>query len=652
MARDVPNRLENNELLFSGKRADAVLAAYVARYQSSDGLPRDPGKGQKSVRHNGRLLGILTETMKTAFRSPLSPDSAVLLFDADGILLALYGSENMLADLRAKGIVRYTVWSPELIGANAVSVGLREKAPLYTVGEKNGPPSLQEFGLYFIPLLVEPSSYEWVNTLFDTKAYGGLVLIVRETQFHSDHAFLLSALHHDLVMTLHSKQISYGHYETLGTGILAINFVTRGGREIPVISFVNSKLVNYMGLPREDILFQKGKAIEASAIIDPPPNNQEFWAVLRDQARLENVEMPLSAGGNYQKYLVTSVPFVQPALNIRGLRFHITPIHQETVPGGQGSVSNSFDTIVGHSPKLTLAIQRGRLMARAESNILIRGESGTGKEVFARAIHFSSRRAGKPFVAVNCGALPRELVASELFGYEGGAFTGANKQGKPGKFDLANGGTLFLDEVGECPLDIQAALLRVVEQKQFMRVGGTEQISVDVRIISATNANLQEMIEKKTFREDLYYRLATMQLILPPLRERKEDIVPLANYFIQKYSAQLGKEQVATFSPAAEDVLRAYRWQGNVRELQNVVDCIVSLYDTPVIEPRHILENISLDVQKPSAHPPQVPGDTGLLTKEDILRALDVCGGNRSAAAKYLGIARKTLYRNMERLGM
>jgi transcriptional regulator with PAS, ATPase and Fis domain len=298
-------------------------------------------------------------------------------------------------------------------------------------------------------------------------------------------------------------------------------------------------------------------------------------------------------------------------------------------------------------------------MATTGSNIMILGESGTGKDVFAQAIHNASNRKNKPFIALNCGAMPRDLIESELFGYESGAFTGARKGGNIGKFELAHEGTIFLDEIGEMPLDLQSKLLRVVEQKQIMRIGGTRMIDVDVKIIAATNANVWEMIEHKKFRADLFYRLSTMRLNLPPLRERKSDIVPLAEFFIRKITAKIEKPNVMRLTPSAKTLLTELAWYGNVRELQNLMECIVQLYPGDMIQSEYIMENVTgyytnVPLAEENEEPPELSFTATSkrrdLTRDEIVKALDACGKNRSEAAKYLRIARRTLYRKMEEM--
>ncbi|MFP3153926.1 sigma 54-interacting transcriptional regulator [Lachnospiraceae bacterium ZAX-1] len=269
-------------------------------------------------------------------------------------------------------------------------------------------------------------------------------------------------------------------------------------------------------------------------LIDAHPHNVEFWSVIKEHRSITNKNMTLCLSGKKVDCIITSKIYNQRTLNVKGVQFFITTQKQISANVSE-KISNSavrtFSDFIGQSNKVKSTIQNGKIMAQTHSNVMLLGESGVGKDVLAQAIHNAGPRRNKPFVAVNCGALPRDIIASELFGYEGGAFTGAKREGNIGKFELANGGTIFLDEIGEMPLDLQATLLRVVEQKQLMRIGGNKLINVDVRVISATNADMMKVIEQKRFRSDLYYRLSTMILDIPPLRERDEDIILLAAFY-------------------------------------------------------------------------------------------------------------------------
>jgi formate hydrogenlyase transcriptional activator len=302
-----------------------------------------------------------------------------------------------------------------------------------------------------------------------------------------------------------------------------------------------------------------------------------------------------------------------------------------------------FEEIVGTSPALKTVLSRISKVAPSDSTVLITGETGTGKELVARAIHRRSNRAARAFVSVNCAAIPRELIASELFGHEKGAFTGATQQ-RLGRFELASGGTIFLDEVGELPAETQVALLRVLQEHEFERVGGTRRIHADVRVIAATNRDLQAALSTGSFRSDLFYRLHVFPIEIPPLRERKEDIRLLLEYFIDRYARKAGKK-ITTVDKKTLRSLESYPWPGNIRELQNVIERSVIVCET---------ENFSVDESWVSQQPPERKAEDQLYLsekvaaqeKEIIEAALRECQGRvfgPSGAAEKLGIARSTL---------
>lgn len=297
-----------------------------------------------------------------------------------------------------------------------------------------------------------------------------------------------------------------------------------------------------------------------------------------------------------------------------------------------------LSSIIGESNAIKALLSMIEKIASSESTVLITGESGTGKELVATTIHYQSPRRDKPLIKVNCAALPEGLIESELFGHEKGAFTGALKK-KPGRFELATGGTIFLDEVGDLPLSAQAKLLRVLQDKTFERIGGTETIRVDVRIIAATNRNLKEEIKRGRFREDLFYRLNVIPLSIPPLRERKEDIPVLVEYFLKKFNSQCGKH--VRFSSDAMKALLEYDYPGNVRELENIIERAVVLSQGGVVKKEDLPFTLS-------------PADSLLLSevssraeKEHILKVLKLTGGNKTRAAELLGISRKTLWEKL-----
>lgn len=313
----------------------------------------------------------------------------------------------------------------------------------------------------------------------------------------------------------------------------------------------------------------------------------------------------------------------------------------------RNSSQYSFDKIVGNSPRFAEVKKAGYKAAKTMFPVLLTGETGTGKEVFANAIHNNGEQREKPMVSINCAAIPNELLESELFGYEEGAFTGAKKGGKKGKFELASGGTLFLDEIGDMPLGMQAKLLRVLQEKEIEKIGGYKPIPVDVRIIAATRKNLPQMIEAGEFREDLYYRLNVIHIELPPLRERREGIVELASYFLNRLNSDY--KSGISLSPEVRDCFVNYDWPGNIRELDNVIksayaaceDFLIQLSDLPSkMVSRHQLSEEVVGGKKLNQMMEEY--ERGLLT--DVLKN---CNWNCQMAANELGIHRSALYKKI-----
>ena len=317
--------------------------------------------------------------------------------------------------------------------------------------------------------------------------------------------------------------------------------------------------------------------------------------------------------------------------------------------GADAAATGGLAEFTGDSPAMEKVYRLIRKVAPTDATVIIEGPSGTGKELAARAIHALSRRAGGPFVAVECSALSKDLLESELFGYEPGAFTGASEKGRVGHVESAAGGTLFLDEIGEIDLATQVKLLRVLESRTIKRVGGTVDIPVDFRLVAATNRNLAQMVAEGKFREDLYYRLNVVKILIPPLRERTSDIPILVRGFLSQIAAENGKENM-TISEPAMAALSAARWPGNIRELRNCVENMVVLCRTGEIG----LENVPVNIRESSS--PGITRDIlaapscDLEKNERILieRALNECGGNRSRAAEKLGISRRTLHRKLK----
>jgi DNA-binding NtrC family response regulator len=312
----------------------------------------------------------------------------------------------------------------------------------------------------------------------------------------------------------------------------------------------------------------------------------------------------------------------------------------------------SFGTIVTKSNKMEQVLSIASRVAESKASVLISGESGTGKELVASAIHFASGRKSNPFVAVNCAALNENLLESELFGHEKGAFTGADKK-RYGRFETANGGTIFLDEIGDIPLSMQVKLLRVLQEEKFERVGSSETVEVDVRVIAATNKDLKQLIKEGKFREDLYFRLNVVSIEIPPLRERREDIIPLAEFFVNKYS-EFSQYKKMTLSKEAAGKIIKYDFPGNVRELENIIHRAVVMARSDVITSEDIFMNLNKSDEKnnpDNIDEMNLNENVELLEKKLVKIALDKSNGNQSSAARKLGISERNLRYRLTKWG-
>lgn len=386
--------------------------------------------------------------------------------------------------------------------------------------------------------------------------------------------------------------------------------------------------------------------------------------MLAKQQSYYDVELMLDTAAGHIYCVSSGKPILDDQGTLNGGVILLRPMEkvQRLVNRFSGAQANfHFRHIIGNSAEIRETVRLASHAASTMSTVLLQGESGTGKEVFAQAIHNRSARRKGPFVAVNCGAIPRELIASELFGYAEGAFTGAKRGGRPGKFELASGGTLFLDEIGDMPLDQQVALLRVLQDKKITRVGGDKMIPVDIRIICATNRDLKQEIEKGRFREDLYYRLNVITIEVPPLRRRREDIPLLVDYFLKNIGRDWGVE-IESVEPEVMEYLTRYEWPGNVRELQNVVERMISMADGNTIGLNLLPPEIYNANDLANSQEKVVPVRMGRLSRErqnrkqllaekesqEILALLTKHGGNVSQVARDMGVSRNTLYRKMK----
>ncbi len=358
-------------------------------------------------------------------------------------------------------------------------------------------------------------------------------------------------------------------------------------------------------------------------------------------------------------YLQKPIDLQEILLMIEKARKHNLLISENIILKNKLNEKYSFDSIISNSNEMETVLNTAVRVAKSKASILVRGESGTGKELIAKAIHYSSDRADKPFIVINCAAMPETLFESELFGHEKGAFTGADKQ-RIGKFEQADGGTLFIDEVGDIPMPVQVKLLRAVQFGEIQRLGGKSPMTVDVRIITATNRNLEEMLKNGEFREDLFYRFNVITIDIPPLKNRKTDIPYLIDYFIKKYAAYNGKK-INGITKEAIDILMRYDYQGNVRELENIIHraVVFARYDAISIDdlPDNISNNYQSDSNHCKSNYEEIDlGDLNIavdnLEETMIKKAIDFTNGNQVKAANLLNISERTLRYKMQRLNL
>lgn len=626
------------------------------------------------------------------------------------------GDPSFLEEADALGMVRDAVWSEEEAGTTAFVLALAESFPFQVCGEAHYASSLYKYCTYAAPV------HDALGKLL-----GALVAITPSARPESHTLAMLNAAAGNLTneLSMHLWQGSTNELlselsaiiQTLNEGVLLLqpdgtikHMNTRAGHLLGLTSSHASgrRLADVIEMPEllsaairtgrqfhdEEAIFRMGgervaclcslRAVAASAPSTFAPVSQV--SPMRPISFGESRQVPATLASRSGATPVASLR-VEPralagsfVLTLRSIDRVQRLVHR--MSGAEARMR--FDNIVGRSRELTEALRLAHIAAESDSTVLLRGETGTGKEVFAQSIHNESERADGPFVAINCAAIPRELISSELFGYEGGAFTGADRQGRPGKFELAHGGTLFLDEIGDMPQDLQTSLLRAIETHSIVRIGGRNVTPVDVRIIAATHQHVSEAVRRGHFRSDLYFRLNVFPIEIPPLRERRGDIPLLLHYILQRLSTRL--HHALGIDAEAMAALEAYSWPGNVRELENVIERAVYVAGRSVLTLRDLPADIAMAAStvggaSPAAtgawpqfgalgatprndeqaaevlqEPPMLAHDlrreAASVEAELLRRALAESGGNVTKAAKLLGIDRTTLWRKRSRYQM
>ncbi len=557
-------------------------------------------------------------------------DSGMVVYFADRDLMIIkkHGDSRVLEQLAAMGVGPGSVLSEAVLGTNAGALSTGQKA--WVMGAEHYLKRLHGYATAAVPILDTKgqffASMILVTTVerFSFLSLGLLEYFVRaaeavfELEEKSKERLILSEF-----LSLAVEQYSHAVLSLNRNGqVIQVNHQTQALLGLNPEGVAGSPIDQVLpGLPFVRDCLEKGETIMSQEVrgLVTPRGREDFTITCQPTRKGDAV--------------IGAMVILQEAKSVHKLVNRMTSSHARL----------TFDDLVGENPGLRETKKVALAAAGGNSNILLLGESGTGKEIFAQAIHNASPRAGQPFISINCAALPRELIGSELFGYSDGAFTGASKGGSPGKFELANGGTIFLDEIGEMPLDMQAVLLRVLEEKRVARLGSRYALPIDVRILSATNKDLRAAVTAQRFRLDLYYRLNVIRLELAPLRERKDDIPLLVQHFLKKHSRALNKQVTGTTDEVMALLLR-YEWPGNVRELGNVVERGVTLTTTSQIELAHLPCEL---IQASHAGPCTEGMALEQYELELIQQLLRTHNGNKSLVAKQLGISRTTLYRKL-----
>lgn len=571
----------------------------------------------------------------------------VFLSDERGYILEVVGDPDTLEQTLEINLCKGYCWIEEEVGTNGIGTALALKRPIQVSGIEHYCKKVQGWTCSAAPIFDEhgciigalqmsgPSYAAHLHTLG---------MIVAAVEAISDQ---MRVKKQNLELTVLNNSLN-NMFRTMSDGAIIID---------------GDGIINQINPAAEQMFGHKTIGEHARNVMGKFANTEKLLTKGKAYA---DVELMLDTVHGHVHCLVSGTPIKDEKGNISGGTIFFNPINKvkKLINRFNGATATyHFEDIIGSSEKLLDAIRIAYIAASRLSNVLIEGESGTGKELFAQAIHNESLRREGPFVALNCAALPRDLIESELFGYAEGAFTGARRGGRTGKFELASGGTLFLDEIGDMPLEQQASLLRVLQEKEIVRIGGNQVIPVDVRVICATNKNMHQEVEAGNIRQDLYYRLNVIQITVPPLRERTEDISLLFDYFLNSLSKKM-KIDIKYVEPEVINYLQQYHWPGNVRELENVVEKTINVMNgdsiyvenlPSLIEPKQaeIVNHESPPMRSPAElngydqQPIKIKKLLADKEREEIITLLGQNRGNVTLVAKVMGVSRTTVYRKM-----
>jgi transcriptional regulator of acetoin/glycerol metabolism len=594
-------------------------------------------KKRKAANHS--LLEEATIGMQSLYDFTKGSGFAFALTDSEGFILERIGDKSELDFTSRSNFIEGSNWSERIIGTNAVGTALATRQPIQVFAYEhycrcNASATCSAAPIYdnhgnIIGVLDITGPSHLVNQHTLGMAVSSARAIERQL-------FLSEAYNQVKMLNIYSTKVM----NSVSEGLITLDNDER-------ISIVNLSAAKQIGIDQKSSIGQKLRSLL-------PQGNEYFFKIIFSDKNADHEPLTIKTiNNNNLKVTITTYQLKDENGRTTGTIIMIHPMAQyrgmiKRVAGMRASVT--FNNIIGQSNDFKKTIEVAQISATSASNILLIGESGTGKDLLAQAIHNASGRRDEPFFAINCAALPRELISSELFGYEEGAFTGARRGGNPGKFELADQGTIFLDEISEIPLDLQGSLLRVLEENKVMRLGSDRVVPIDVRIIAATNRNLMDEVKKGNFRLDLYYRLSVILINIPPLKNRREDIALLFDYFVKLIGPKLGKT-IKHVDPNAMEMLLNYDWPGNARELQNFVERTINIINgekltVDMLPPEMIsYRNSTTDViHIRDTNPSKIELEVDLIKKY-----LATYNNNKSTVAKKLGVSRGYLYRKIKR---
>lgn len=595
-------------------------------------LPQEEVQRRKEL--NRQLIKVAKPFLEELYGFVKGSGFVVVLLDKGACILEVMGDQDILDRFRHFRIGE--VWDEETKGTNAMGVVKIEKIPVQVFATEHyvlanhqitcsGAPIYNPDG-DMIGILDVSGDFNKVHM----HTLGMVVAAVKAIE----NELRLKAANAEIVKSYNNVNAII---ETISEGIISFDEKGRITNMNPVaLSILNINASNYQEKSLKSVL----------------KNEEVINYILTSGRSVYDHEFLLERNNKQVRFLFSGQPIIDSTKEICGgvaIVREIKNVHRLINQMVGARALFTFEDIIGGSEYLKNSIEIAQDIADSLSSVILQGESGTGKEMFAQAIHNASSFSQGPFIAINCGAIPRDLIESELFGYEDGAFTGARRGGRAGKFELANEGTILLDEIGDMLLDTQVSLLRVLQEKQVVRIGGYKPIPINVRVIAATNKDLKDEVRKGNFREDLFYRLNVINIIIPPLRKRGEDVLLLASYYINKFSTMLGYK-ISQLDNQAANCLENYQWPGNVRELANAMERAVNLAKGKTIKIEHL--PVHLQRHENTLKNKSKDRDLENMEREMIIDTLESVNWNISKGSVILGIARNTLYRKMDKYGI